>query len=174
MGKIVKFYFRKIDEVGNIRELSDCIRFYRSIHLLEKSFNVFLMHRVLPSFMMAATGIQIIGLYVCIMHHSEISATPGLLVFPLLGVDGMICNILIFTMASLVEKASTEALQRLGRKSRKLGDKSWGNRELKSLTFMSVRFGSNFIDRGTPLNIQTFCINQTMSLCLINSGHDTQ
>ncbi|OXA64261.1 hypothetical protein Fcan01_00207 [Folsomia candida] len=152
--------------------MANCIRLYRSIHLLEKSFNAFLMQRVLPAFMLVCTGIQIIGLYVGIMHHADIPM-PGLLVFHLLGLDAAICSMLIFTMASFVHAKSSEVLQILGKTSVGITentDRKLLRRELKSLSLMNVKFGSNFIDRGTPLNLQTFALNQTASLCLIKSG----
>lgn len=44
-------------------------------------------------------------------------------------------------------------------------------RQVKGCSMLKVKFGSNFIDRGTPLVIQNFCINQTVSLTLIKLAH---
>ncbi|XP_035702639.1 uncharacterized protein LOC118434048 [Folsomia candida] len=160
--------YRRSLRLITFTHMASCIRLYRSIHLLEKSFNAFLMQRILPPFMLTCIGLQIMGLYVCIMHQKDIPIA-GLLVFHLLGVDAMICS--IFTMASLVHTKSTNVLEMLGRTVAGIGkNRKVVRRELKSLTVMNLKFGSNFIDRETPLNIQSFAWNQTVSLCLIKSG----
>lgn len=52
----------------------------------------------------------------------------------------------------------------------------WGGRRsalikgAKACTVLKIKFGSNFIDRGTPLVIQKFCLDQTMSLVLIDES----
>ncbi|OXA53979.1 hypothetical protein Fcan01_11354 [Folsomia candida] len=163
----------RIKETEISHNLSDCIHLYRSIQLLEKSFNSILMHRVIPPVMMLTAGIQIVGLYVYITHHKDIPTHPGLLIFPLVGIEGIICNVLIFTVASFVYTSSLHVLRSLRKRAGNMREtKSWtASKELKSLTFMSVKFASNFVDGGTPLSIQTFCMNQIASLCLLQVDH---
>ncbi|OXA42129.1 hypothetical protein Fcan01_23152 [Folsomia candida] len=152
-----------------------CILFYfriieKSLQILEKSFNGYPMNRVVPVMVFGIPSIEIITLFVVINFYQDI-ALPGFLVFPLLWMNTTLCNIVAFTSASLVHTVSEKTLIALknrmvtinlsrGRKG------SIINRELKACSVLKVKFGSNYIDRGTPLVIQNFCINQTMSLTL--------
>ncbi|OXA43273.1 hypothetical protein Fcan01_21973 [Folsomia candida] len=116
-----------------------------------------------------APGVQLIAQYVCINHHAEI-AMPGFLLFPLIGGDAGITNVLVFTLASYINIASERALQGMKDKIRLLESKRFMIKQLRACSVLKVKFGSNFIDRGTPLVIQNFCISQTVTLSLIKSG----
>ncbi|OXA42127.1 hypothetical protein Fcan01_23150 [Folsomia candida] len=118
--------------------------------------------------------IEIITLFVVINFYQEIPL-PGFLAFPVHGMNTTMCNIVAFTLASLVHNVSERTLIALknrivtinlsrGRKG------SIINRKLKVYSVLKVKFGSNYIDRGTPLVIQNFCINQTMSLTLVKAN----
>lgn len=50
------------------------------------------------------------------------------------------------------------------------GKRSLVTREIKACSVLKIKFGSNFIDNGTPLVIQDFCMNQTLNLLLISAG----
>lgn len=127
------------------------------------------MHRILPAFLLCGPGIQIIAQFITIKHHKDI-AMPEFLVFPILTGDTVTANMLLLTLASYVNKDSRRILHKLmSRWVERAGRKPCrsARKELKSLTEMKIKFGSNFIDRTTPLIVQTFCINQTISLTLI-------
>ncbi|OXA61754.1 NADH-ubiquinone oxidoreductase chain 2 [Folsomia candida] len=94
----VKILNGKLENIETEAHLNICIQFYQRIQILEKSFNAFLRDRLLPSLMLCAPGIQILAQYVTLNHHSDI-AVPGFLVFPLMGVNGVVTE-------SLEKKAS--------------------------------------------------------------------
>lgn len=146
-----------------------CIRLYKCIQVLEKSFNDFLMIRIVPALLIFSPGLQLIVQYVCINHHRDIPM-PGFLVFPLIGGDAGINNILVFTLASGINIASERAIQGMRNKVIGLEQGKLLRRRLRGCSVLKVKFGSNFIDRGTPLVIQNFCINQTVALTLIKSS----
>ncbi|OXA38752.1 hypothetical protein Fcan01_26387 [Folsomia candida] len=167
-------YFRvlhsQIAQIKKDQDMDTCIRLYRSIQILEKSFNDFLMVMIVPAMMICSPGIQLIVQYVCINHHKDI-AMPGFLVFPTLGLDAGINNVLVFTLASHINIGSEKALQGMKEKVMGLEKRKLMKRQIRACSVLKVKFGSNFIDRGTPLVIQNFCVNQTVALTLIKSRH---
>ncbi|OXA64379.1 hypothetical protein Fcan01_00593 [Folsomia candida] len=163
-------YFRvlesKISEIENDSNKDDCIHLYRCIQILEKSFNAFLMPRIVPATMFCVPAIEILAFYVCISFHADISM-PAFLIFPVMAVCAGMNNILVITLASRVNVASQKmkiAVQKrtVGRCRRALA-----KRQIRACNVLKIKFGSNFIDEGTPLVMQNFCINQTMSLALV-------
>lgn len=124
------------------------------------------MNRVLPTAITLVPGLQIVAQYVCIRLNTEIPM-PGFLVFPLIGVNAIIYDILIFTVASSVHNLSQDILQSFCRKISGISMDPVERRRTKCCSVLKIKFGSNFIDRGTPLVIQDFCMNQTVNLVLI-------
>lgn len=95
---------------------------------------------------------------------------PGFLVFPMILFDAVIVNMLTITLASNVHKESVKLLRVMAKNAIGQGQYAVTKRQLRACTLLKIKFGSNFIDRGTPLVIQTFCLNQTVSLGLIRSN----
>ncbi|XP_035714106.1 uncharacterized protein LOC110857874 [Folsomia candida] len=166
-----KILDRQIAAITNTVEKDKCIHIYRSVQILETIFNTFLRIRVVPSVILGTIGLQIMSLYACINLHEELSKS-GLVIIVIMGMDAIICNLVVFTLASQVHNSSLKIMRNLGRKSMALfgQGRSIAKRQLRACAILRVKFGSNFIDRGTPLVVETFCINQTMSLTLIKSG----
>lgn len=161
----------QIQSVRNEDDADDCIQFYRAIQVLEKYFNACPhIKRIIPLTVFITPTLQIITQYVCISLRDAVPL-PGFLVFPLIAADTIINNVLILTLGSGVHSGSQKALQLLNRrKQRGLKPDRIIRRKVKSCSLLKIRFGSNFIDRGTPLVIQDFCMGQTVNLILINSG----
>ncbi|XP_035702047.1 uncharacterized protein LOC118433837 [Folsomia candida] len=160
----------KIKTIQTEANMNSCIKFYQRIQILQTLMNSFLRDRLLPVMMLFVPGIQVIAQYVTIDHHSDITM-PGFLIFPLIGLNCGANNVLAFTLASFVNSGSEKVMATLRKKSSQLrGKKALMKRQLRGCTALQVKFGSNYIDRGTPLVVQTFCINQTASLTLIKEG----
>lgn len=77
-----------------------CIRLYKCIQILEKSFNDFLMGGIVPAMVICTPGRQLLVQDMCINHHKDIPM-PGFLVFPLIGGDPVINNVFVFTLARI-------------------------------------------------------------------------
>ncbi|XP_035715556.1 uncharacterized protein LOC118438863 [Folsomia candida] len=147
-----------------------CLKLYRSIQILEKYMNGCTMVRIVPSMVLCTPNLQIISQFVSIKLHSKI-AMPGFLIFPLIMVDAVIVNVFVYTLASWVNSTSTKLLQTQVRRTVQFGGKkSQLAREIRACGVLKIKFGSNFIDNGTPLVIQNFCFNQTLNLLLISDG----
>lgn len=168
---VAHFHFRKIEAIETEMDMNSCILFYRWIQILVKAYNSFLRDRILPSIMLCVPGIQVVTLYVTINHHSDITM-PGFLIFPLLLLNAGVTNVLGLTLASFVNSVSKRVIESLRKRASRLRGrkKSLAKRQLRACSVLKIRFKSNFIDRGTPLVVQTFCFNQTVSLILIKEG----
>lgn len=146
----------------------ECLQFYRALQVLEKYMNAFLERRIVPVTMLTIPLNQIIGQYVSICLHDTIPM-PFFLMFPLIAVDTGVCNVLVFTLASWVHSGSLDVLRKLRRLTCGRRNSVFA-KNLKSCSLLKIKFGSNFIDRGTALVIQDFCMNQTANLVMINSS----
>lgn len=132
--------------------------------------NEFLMARVVPALVSLTPIVQIICQYVCIKLHDQISM-PGFLMFPLILVDAVVINGFVFTLASAINSTSAKLLETHVKRTVEFGGKrSVLAREIKACGVLKIKFGSNYIDNGTPLAIQNFCLNQTLSLLLLSAG----
>lgn len=130
--------------------------------------NGYARNQVAPAVVIGMPSVQILSLFVCIKLH-DVVPMPGFLIFPLILVDTFINNILTFTMASNVHNVSEQFLHDWSKRIPGGMDSSL-RKQLKACNVLRIRFGSNFVDRCTPLVIQDFCANQTMSLLLIKSS----
>lgn len=130
------------------------------------------MARIVPVFITLVPTIQILTQYVCVMMHDEIPM-PAFLIFPVIWVNVFVNNIFVFTLASWINNVSARTLrEQVGAlvKCRLSGRRSHIIKEVKACTVLKIKFGSNFIDKGTALVIQNFCLVQTMSLILIGGS----
>lgn len=138
---------------------------YRNIQILDNSFNVVLTERILPAIMICIPAIEIATLFVCFTLHQEIPI-PGFLIFPIIAMSAGINNILIITLASKVYSASQRLLS-LFEKTHQGRMSKFVRKELLACNVLKIKFGSNFIDNGTPVIMQNFCIDKTLSLILL-------
>lgn len=130
--------------------------------------NAFLMISIVPTVVGLLPFIQIICQFVNVKLHDQISL-PGFRIFPLMLIDAVGNNVIFFTLASKVNVGSNFILKMHARQTIQFTRKSATlAREIRSCSVLKIKFGSNFIDRLTPLIIQNFCITQTLTLLLIN------
>lgn len=131
------------------------------------------MNLIVPTTLLGIPLVQIVGLYAMLNLHNTVTM-PGFLVFPVMTLNSFVNNIFTVTLASHLHNSSEQVLVSLGKngvKSQGSGrSKALFRRELKSCSMLKIKFGSNFIDRTTPLVIQNLCLNETMSLTLIKAG----
>lgn len=130
------------------------------------------MVRLIPVYILLMPVLQILTQYVSIMMHDEIPM-PVFLIFPLVWANVIVNNIFVFTLASWVNNVSIKILRE---QTNAMIRRGWGGRKssliksAKACPALKIKFGSNFIDSGTPLVIQDFCQAQTMSLILISAS----
>ncbi|OXA63516.1 hypothetical protein Fcan01_00133 [Folsomia candida] len=141
---------------------------YRCVRLINKTLNHATQGQLVPAMIGVAPQLQVFAQFVCIKLYSKIPL-PGFLFFPLLVVDSTICNLIVESMAAKVNTNSVKLLSDLNRELKGLPVKSSCRKELRACTAAKIQFGQNFVDKGTPLVIENFCFNQTVSLLLLNS-----
>ncbi|OXA38326.1 hypothetical protein Fcan01_26813 [Folsomia candida] len=102
-------------EISKIRsgiDITSCIRIYRYIQTLEKSFNAVVTRRIVPTIIFCIPVIQIFALFVCITYRGEISL-PGFAIFPLLAICAGINNALVISLPSMVNISSQRVINAL-------------------------------------------------------------
>lgn len=135
---------------------------------MDQYMNGFLTVRVVPSMIVGTPMLEIISQCVCVKLYSKIEML-GFLIFPLILLEAIIVNVMVYTLASWVNSKSTKLLRMHVRRTVEFGGKkSVLAREIKSCGVLKIKFGSNFIDSGTPLVIQNLCLHQTANLLLIS------
>ncbi|OXA42525.1 hypothetical protein Fcan01_22913 [Folsomia candida] len=144
------------------------LRTYRCIRLIEKIMNYSMKGQLVPAMIGIVPLIQVFTQFVCIKLYSEIPL-PGFLIFPMLLLDSAIVNLVIETMAANVHTNSVRLLAELNFELKSLPRRSKFRKELEACTATRIQFGQNFVDKGTPLVIENYCISQTVSLLLLNS-----
>ncbi len=77
-------------------------------------------------------------------------------------------TVFVFGILADVYNVSSRAQNKINGRPELMKNK-WVKRWVKSCPILKIYFGgSNFFDQLTPLNIQNFAINQTVSLMLLN------
>ncbi|OXA62248.1 hypothetical protein Fcan01_00051 [Folsomia candida] len=155
----IKKLGRKISANSSINDKEASVQLYRRIQILEKSVNAYVMDRIMPAYILGGPIVQIVSMFACINLHNEIKM-PGFILFPMLAVDAISANTISLTLASCVYRFSKQVLQRLRNVSTCSGCNKLTKREMKSISILKIKFGSNFIDRKTPLVIQNFCLTR--------------
>lgn len=148
--------------------VTQALHTYRCILLIEKILNHSMKGQLVPAMIGVVPQIQVFTQFVCIKLYSKIPL-PGFIIFPLLLIDSAINNLVIETMAAKVNTNSVKLLSALNCELKSLPRRSKCRKALKACTATRIQFGQNFVDKGTPLVIENFCINQTVSLLLLNS-----
>ncbi len=134
---------------------------YRAIQILEMQLNNYASVRIVPIFMGGVPMVEILGVYAVIKFHAQLPL-PGLIILTEGYLTAFTAIMVFETLASILNTKSAEML----RVWRQVPNKS-KRKELRALRPLKVKFGSNFIDQGTPLVSQDFCINQIVSLLLM-------
>ncbi|OXA42442.1 hypothetical protein Fcan01_22758 [Folsomia candida] len=83
---------------------------------------------------------------------------PVFLIFPVILVDASVNNILVFTLASWVFNSSVKYLKGVEKMTLQFRSQSLIRKQLKSCGTLKIKFGSNFIDNGTPLIVLVQCL----------------
>lgn len=138
---------------------------YRKLQVVEKLLNDCVKGRIFPIVAFTLPALQVMTCFAVTKLHDKIGLS-SLIIYLCLYIDVLIFNMLVFTGAGRVYLFSQTWIQKLAKTFpfSKLKTKT-----LKSFKPLRVEFGSNFVDPLTPLVIQHFCVNQTVSLLVLTS-----
>lgn len=165
------FYFSATTNLKNSRELGTYARIYSGLQLLLTLFNSMNQAGIMNVITVTIVFIQVIGLYVIITMYDAIDKVM-LMIFLIGFVNSILCVFVMLGQASRVYPASVTAIKKF-QKCIALS-KSGRNGMLKKIVRhwrpMKVQFfSSNFFDQLTPLVIEHFCIDTTISLMILNT-----
>lgn len=136
---------------------------YRSVQILEAQLNDYSRIRVLPAFMSGGPFVEVLSLFVLIKLHDQIPL-PGVVLFLEGFITAASALIVYETVAAIV---NTKSVRIIGAWKGQFCRSKIKRREVTSLKPLMIKFGSSFIDKGTPLITQNFCITQTVSMLLM-------
>lgn len=136
---------------------------YRQLQVSEKIINSTFRTRVFLPLLCALSMIQILsGLAFLTLFHSE---GPLLLaIFLIAWLDSGLAGVISLSANSVVYVRSQNWIMGRGGQD---GRRSYGRKVVKSYRPLRLDFGSNFIDRLTPLVMQEFCIRNMATLLLM-------
>lgn len=155
--------YRVSDTSAGSIGLSSRISIHRSLQVLEKQINQTLCTRVILATMMGAPINQIFCSYVLIKFWSYLPSA-GFLTYPF---AIFICVMSVVIFESLAAQMCIKSMDQCMNWLKEKGISYVSRRKIRSLQALRIKVGSNFIDRGTALVTQNFCINQTVSLLLM-------
>ncbi|OXA47471.1 hypothetical protein Fcan01_17799 [Folsomia candida] len=149
-------YFRILDsEIAvsvTTEDIMAVVKKYRGIQILEKYLNEWLKKVLVPTLITFVPALQILCQYVCIQMHNVIPM-PGFPVVPLIIVDTIVVNILVFTLASYVCSSSTRVLLNIKGNTRKELRRSAIKKDLKACSIMKIKFGKLELARPSWLTL---------------------
>lgn len=133
-----------------------------TIQLLEIQLNQCSQLRIVPTVLTIVPMIEIVCVFCLIKNWSQLSLPVFILMF--LGGSVCICSIIPFTtIAAMLNTDSSELLMSW----KMFGRNKYLRKQLTSFRPLKVKFGMNFIDKGTTLVTQNFCVIQIVSLLLM-------
>jgi hypothetical protein len=136
---------------------------FRKAQLFERLLNSCVRSNLFPIAAVVSPTVQILCAF-ALIHSHYLLGISELLFFGIFFFDSVMINVLFFTGAKQVFSNSGEWLDKMQRKH---GKNKVQRRVLKSMLPLRVWFGSNWVDRMTPLVIQDFCSIQTVNLLLL-------
>lgn len=139
---------------------------YRNLQVLEKLINAGVRFRIFPATGITCPWVQIVGGFAVVKLHSSLEFSYFVLFLQYFSIC-VFNNIHSFGGAGAIYSKSQGSLIAAKREVLKKKVPKIARREIKSLTPLRIWFGSNFADELTCLVIQDFCINQTISLLLM-------
>jgi hypothetical protein len=142
---------------------------YNGIFLLNRLVETRCGTRLFVPVWITTGSVQIICMYAAlkagITGQGEDNPFLFLLIVVIL-IDMIIATLIMSTTGRNVSQTSEDLLTKWTKSARPM-DKLRRKR-LKAMRLICVRFAGKYIDRDTPIVIQDFCINQTVSLLLKN------
>ncbi len=156
------YVLQETDKVSTIHNQGGFFE-YRKLQVLEQHLNSCIRSFIFPSIAFVVPCTQIVAAFaICRLHNSM---ETSMLIFLMVVFSETFCiNILLFSGAKKAHIQSEKWLLKMWELNRK--DKIQ-RRVVKSMLPLRMWFGSNWVDRMTPMVIQQFCSIQTSNLLLV-------
>lgn len=138
-----------MEESAKIMGFPRFTRGYRKLQILEGVLNAACREKILPPFLVSFPLMQILATFVCIKFHDVMGGTHFIFLV-LLSLEAEILGLIYCTAEGVIYDKSETYLKGMKGVVRSKEERKM----LKSYTPLRVRFGSNFLDRFTPLVFQ--------------------
>lgn len=161
--------YSEISKIRSGRRMRKCVRFYRSLKILEISFNAYVANQFLPAVLLCCPALQLIGLLGWISKDRYEIEMLTCLAYSGIGVASFACTGFIFSLASYLYNGSDNVAIALRNRATSLNarERPVAKRELRACSAIQVRLGWSHIGKNTTLMIQGICVNQIMNMSLI-------
>jgi hypothetical protein len=161
LGEIFIKFFRRL----HFHEGKKLFEIYKKLQILEMLINNSIRDVMLPALMFGMPSIQFFASYVCIKMHGTM-ALPNLAFFIIIYLDTVVLTNTVITPAASIFTGSGKLLEKWITSSKAMKRK-YLRKFRGACRPLRVKFGSNFVDKKTPLVMQDMCMRQTMSSLLI-------
>lgn len=137
---------------------------YRMLQVFESLLNSTVRYRVWPALTAYLPALHVLGAVACIKFHKHL-ALPNFVFVISVSIIVAVTELIFYTGCSKIYGNSLSWLSCVksgGMKMNKVERKM-----VRSMQPLRIWFGSNFVDELTPLVIQNFCTDQTVSVLLL-------
>ncbi len=145
---------------------------YRQLQVMAIEYRLIYSRLMIGTIIPCVIAMETVCLYNTILLVSGRSSNDSMgynLLYAWCGVVLLGNIIFMLGMLAAVFNVSTEVLRKLSAKP-ELRKNSWFRRWLRSCQVLKIYFGgTNYLDRLTPLAVEDFVINQTVSLLLLKN-----
>lgn len=162
---------QKITMNINHYEIDEKIKTFKSLRVLDNLCAAAFSSRIIPSCASILCICQICSTFICLMLKNSISISIYFLYF-LMCIDSTAFTIIFTTAASKIYLNSNDFLKTMQFQSgcfKSSKNKTWKliRLQMKTCSYLKVKFGSNFFDDKTPLVFQDFCWTKIASAILL-------
>lgn len=138
-------------------------KLYRNLQILEKQLNRTLSTRVIPAILVVVPAVEIFCTFV-VIKLLRFLPSEEFYTYPY---ATFICVTVLMVFETFAAQLFVNSEQLCTDWLKEPGLTRLNRRRIRSLQPMRIKVGSNFVDRGSALITQDFCINQTVSLLLM-------
>jgi hypothetical protein len=132
---------------------------YKTIKLLELILNDYIKNRIMPVLLIILPVAQLFSQVMVLRFHYKIPF-EAFIIYLLVLVNSLAINWGVFTMISWIIKRSNKILIILKIHSSRIKcGKKVIQMEIRACQRIKIQYGSNFIDRCTPLRVQRNCLH---------------
>jgi hypothetical protein len=147
----------------------DDINFYMGIILLSKLVETRCSTRIFLPMWISIGCLQILAMYGTLKAGDIVEGNRFLIyLVATVALDMVIGNLVIYTLGGNVSSESKQLLEKYGENTNPR-DKLRKKR-LRALRVVGIRFGGKYMDNDTPIVVQDFCLNQTVSILLMHES----
>lgn len=145
-------------------EDADPLRRYKELLVWEKLMNACISGRMMAVVMAVIPVVQVLSSCGLILVHSNVSLVQNAFLLFIM-IEAIVFVVFLLTAAGVGYKKSIQWLQRQ-RAGRKWRERVW-RKTIASFPPIKIHFGSNFVDPLTPLVVEDFCWDATISLVML-------